>query len=86
MAVRDELQRMVAELQTRRDELAVKLNLAGKDARDEFAELEKKLEHLRARAAVVGHEAGDAADDVGEAAKLLVAELKKGYARIRALV
>ena len=85
-AVREDLRHLVDELRTQRDELAVRIHLGRQDARDEWEKLEKKLEHLRARAEVVGKEAGDAAGDVGAAARQLVDELKKGYARVRRLV
>jgi SMC interacting uncharacterized protein involved in chromosome segregation len=86
MAAREDLKRLVDELKMQRDELAVKVHLARQEARDEWETLEKKLEHLRARAQVVGKEAGDAAGDVGAAARQLVEELKKGYERVRRLV
>jgi hypothetical protein len=66
-----------------RDEMKVKLHLARADARDEWDELEKKLEHLKARLGVAGEEAGKAAQDVGAALKLVAAELRKGYERVR---
>jgi hypothetical protein len=86
MAVTDDFKRLMDELKTQRDELAVKLRLARADARDEWAALEKKWEHLRARAEVVGHEAGKAADDVEAAGRLVIDEIKKGYERIRRLL
>ena len=85
-AVREDLKKMVDDLKTQRDELAVKIHLARQEARDEWDALEKKLEHLRARAGVVGKEAGEAADDVRAAARQLIDELKKGYERVRRLV
>lgn len=81
-----ELQKVVAELQTTRDEIKVKLHLARADARDEWEELEKKLEHLKGKLGVVGDEAGKAAQDVGAALKLVAAELKKGYERVKSAV
>ena len=86
MTVRDDLNRLLDELKTQRDEIAVKVHLARQDARDEWDKLEKKLAHLRARAEVVGKEAGTAAEDVGVAARQLVDELKKGYERVRRMV
>ncbi len=86
MAVREELKRLLDEVKTQRDELAVKAHLARQDARDEWEALEKKFEHLRARAEAVGDEARDAASDVGAAARQLVEELKKGYERVRRMV
>jgi len=86
MAVRNTLRELFDDLRTQRDELAVKLHLARADARDEWDVLEKKWEHLKARIGVVGREAGEVAEDVGEAARGVLDELKKGYARLRTLV
>jgi hypothetical protein len=86
MTVSEDLNRLVDELKTQRDELAVKLRLARADVRDEWEALEKKWERVRGRAAVVGHEAGKAADDVEAAGRLVVDEIKKGYERIRRLL
>ena len=69
-----------------RDELEVQLHLASADARDEWAALEKKLDHLRGRMEVVGQATEEAAENVGDALKLLGNELKQGYERIRNLL
>ena len=86
MAVTNTLHELFDDLRTQRDELAVKLHLARADARDEWDVLEKKWEHVKARIGVVGREAGEVAEDVGEAMRGVVDELKKGYARLRTLV
>jgi hypothetical protein len=86
MAVRANLREILDDLRTERDELAVRLHLARADARDEWDALEKKWTHLKARAGTVGREAGEVADDVGEAMRGVLDELRKGYARLRALV
>jgi hypothetical protein len=86
MALSDDLEKVLADLKTQRDELAVKANLAAKEVRDEWAVLEKRLDHLRGRAQVIGREAEDAAGEVAKAARQMVDEIKKGYARIRTLV
>ncbi len=74
------------ELKQIRDEIELKLHLASADARDEFAALEKKLEHYRARLEVVGKATEEAAEDVGDALSLLGNEIKKGYHKIRSLI
>jgi archaellum component FlaC len=86
MALQTDLRNLYDELRTQRDELVVKLHLARADARDEWEALEKKWQHVKARMEVVGREAGEVADDVGEAARGVLHELKKGYARLRTLV
>jgi ElaB/YqjD/DUF883 family membrane-anchored ribosome-binding protein len=80
------MDQLITDVKQLRDELEVQLHLASADARDEFAELEKKWEQLRARAGVVGDAAGEAAGNVGEAVSSVADELKKGYQRIKGLL
>ena len=80
------LDEVIQDLKQVRDELEVQLHLASANARDEWAELEKKWEHLRARADVVGDAAEQAAENVGDALSLAADELRKGYQRIKNLL
>jgi len=77
---------LIQDLKQMRDELEVQLHLASADAKDEFAELEKKWDQLRARADVVGEAAGETAGSVGDAISMAADELKKGYQRIKGLL
>lgn len=80
------LDQVVEELKQMRDELEVQIHLASADARDEFEELGKKWEQLRARADVVGKATGEAASDVGDALSLVAEEIKRGFQRIKGLL
>jgi len=80
---KNDLDRLVEELKQIRDELKVRVHLAAADAKDEWAQLEKKWDHMRARVERVGDVAEDAAEDVGEALASVGKELKKGYERVR---
>ena len=80
------MNKVVEDLKQMRDELEVQLHLASADARDEFAELEKKWEQLRSKAEQVGDVAEDAAESVGDAVGLVAEELKKGYKRIKGML
>jgi len=73
-------------LKQQRDAIKVQLHLAKAEAKQEWEEMEQKLEHLRAKAKVVGNETQDASQDVFEAAKLLAEEIKRGYDRIRKML
>ena len=70
---------LVEDLKQTRDELEVQMHLAAADARDEWQQVEKKWEHLRARLEVVGKAAEKSADEVGDALELVAQEIKKGY-------
>ena len=83
---REELDRLVRELETQRDALHVKLHLLKADARTQWEELEKRLEHLKGKAQVIGREASGAAGDVKEKLGDVAQEIKKGYERIRRLL
>ena len=80
------LERLLAQLETERDELRVKLGLAKLEARDELAELEGKLDTLRGRLKVLGAEAKAAGGDVAAAADVLADEIKAGFTRLRKLM
>lgn len=80
------LDQLTEELRQLRDELSVQMHLAASDARDEWDKLERKWDHFRARAEVVGRAAGSTAEDVGDALELLGQELRKGYHKIKALL
>lgn len=80
------LETLLEELRQQRDELALKMHLAKADARDAWAEMEKKWEQLRAKMSAVGHEAKDVSQDVAAALEGVGKELKKGYGRIRKLL
>ena len=78
--------RLVEDLKQMRDELKVQMHLAAADARDEWNEVEKKWEHLRARLDVVGKAAETSAEEVGDALEVVAQEIKKSYERIRSLL
>lgn len=87
MAWQDKLEELITTLERERDELRVKVHLASLDAKDEFAELETRLDSLRARMTSASGDAretaGDVGDVVGETARKLADELKEGYRKIR---
>ena len=78
-----DIEALIEGLKQQRDAIKVQLHLGKAEAKQEWEEMEKKLEHLRAKAKTVGGEAQDASRDVFEAAKLLAEEIKRGYDRIR---
>ena len=82
-SLRTEAAELLAKLRTERDELRVRLHLAGAEAREEWEKLEPRLAELEARAARVGDATGVAAKDIGTALGMLGEEIGAGYARIR---
>jgi len=80
------LKGMMQQLETERDELKVKLGLAKLEARDEWKDLEAKMDALRGRMKVVGEGAKEASGDVAAAADVLASEIKAGFSKIRKLM
>lgn len=83
---KEKLQKLLQQLETERDELKLKLGLAKLEAREEWGELEKKMDSLRGRLKVLGGEAREASSDVAEAAGALASEIKEGFQRLRNLM
>ncbi|MDH3270415.1 MAG: hypothetical protein OEN56_03740 [Gemmatimonadota bacterium] len=83
---KEKLQDILQRLEQERDELKVKVGLAKLEAREEWEELEKKMEGLRGRMKVVGDEAKEASGDVGAAFDVVAEEIKDGFNRLRNLL
>ena len=69
---------LIDDLKQKRDELRVQINLASREIKDEWEDLEKQSRQFLAKAEIArtGDEVSEALGDLGE-------ELKKGYQRIR---
>ncbi|MDX1492827.1 MAG: hypothetical protein R3253_02045 [Longimicrobiales bacterium] len=83
---KERLQKILQQLEQERDELKVKLGLAKLEAREEWQELEEKIEGLRGRLKVMGGEAKEASGDVGAAVDMVADEIKEGFQRLRKLM
>lgn len=82
----EKLKSLLQRLEQERDELKVKLGLAKLEAREEWQELEGKIQGLRGRLKVLKDEAGEAGSDVGAAFDMMADEVKEGFARLRKLL
>lgn len=71
-------------LLTVRDELRVQIHLASAEARDRFESLERDWNRFEGRMTVLAGVAKAEASDVGDAARLLLDEIKNGYEHLRA--
>lgn len=83
MASIDDLKALGDSLKEKRDHLRVQLNLAGKEARDEWDELEGKWDAFRAKLDVIKQEVSDVSDDAVDATEYLGNEIKEGYSRLK---
>ena len=80
------LKALLERLEKERDELKLQIGLAKLEAREDWQEMEEKLDTLRGRLKVLGSEAAEATSDVGAAAGMLANEIKDGLARIRRMM
>lgn len=76
---------LIQELKQKRDELRVKVNLASKEIKDEWDELEEKMEEFSGKAKQFADDAGlkETGESLGEALGKLGHEIKLGYDRLR---
>lgn len=72
-----DIDKLFAELKQKRDELQLQMHLASKEIRDEWKELEEKMEVFTTKAGLDETGAG-----IGKALGQLGQELKAGYGRI----
>lgn len=83
MNVQEEFGKLMEKLKTERDEINVKLHLASMDAKEEFAEAEKKWEQVKLKMAEIADEAVDTSEEYVAKAKIVGEELKDSYSRIK---
>lgn len=71
-------------LRQARDELKVQVHLAKAEAQDLWEQLEDKYERVENHAKQIARDAEQPLNDVADAAKLLIDEIREGYKQIRA--
>lgn len=83
--IKDGLKETLEELRQKREELAVQMKLGSMEARDEWEELEEKMQEMERKWHQFQLEAelNETAEGIGAAMKLLGSELKKGYQRLK---
>jgi len=76
---------IIEELKQKRDELRVQVHLASKEIKDEWEDLEQKMEELSVKTRQFSDDAQlkETGEGIGEALGQLGSELKRGYQRIR---
>jgi len=85
---RERLDALVQELEQERDELRVKLHLAKADAKDELkrmdAQLDEKIAELKEKMSGLDKDGdGRILDDLGDAARGLAEDIRRGFQRFR---
>ncbi len=82
--LKDVLQRDMAALRSAREELRLQLHLAKADVLDEWKKLEDSWGRVETELKRVGDHTKEPVKELGSAARSLLDELKRGYARIKA--
>lgn len=86
MEEQKEVESFMQKIQQQRDELLLKIHLAKADAKDEWAEAEKKWEHLKAKTPEITRASGESMKDLGAAVKLVGTEILHSYERIKKII
>ena len=79
----DRLQKELEPLQTARDDLRVRLHLGKAEIRDRWEALEKSWGHAEAKLKAIRKETEESSDDIADAFRLLVGEIRDGYEHLR---
>jgi hypothetical protein len=79
-----DIDEMMADLKQKRDELRLQIHLGSKEAKEEWEELEEKMEDFSARTKKFAKDAQlkETGEGLGEALGKLGHELKVGYERL----
>lgn len=80
-----DLDDIIEDLKQKRDELRLQMHLASKEIRDEWEDLEEKMEDFSGKAKQFADDAKlkETGAGIGDALGELGGELKRGYKRIR---
>ena len=76
----------VAALKRERDELALQVHLAKAEARQEWEDLQVKIDELEAKSKPMAKVVGETASEVGASLDLAADEIRKGLAKLRKLL
>jgi hypothetical protein len=78
----ERLREDVEKLRQRRDELRVQIDLGKTEAADAWHDVEDRWQGLELKLRVLAGESKDSAEDVAAAAKLLIDEIREGFAKV----
>ena len=80
--VQERLHNEVDSLRQTRDELRVQIDLGKMEASDVWQGVEERWERLEGKLRVLADESKEVAEDVGEAATLLLNEIREGLSKV----
>ena len=77
------LEQLISSLKQERDELKLKLHLAGMDAKDEYERISGKIDELTEQYEPISDAVEETAGNIWSALSMAADELKAGYQRVR---
>jgi uncharacterized protein YoxC len=83
MSIEEKLSEELDELKRIRDEIRVQIRLGKAEAKDLWERSEEKIGELESKVKSISNQAEQPLHDIGDAAKLLVDEIREGFKRIR---
>ena len=84
--IRERIEDEIEGLRTIRDDLRVRLHLGQLEVRDQWEKLERTWQHVEAKTKVLRAESKESMEEVEEAARLLVDEIRQGYRNLKKLI
>lgn len=82
MSLQSEFENLLSKLNIQREELQLKLHLAGMEAKDEFEEAEKQWQQFKAKASDIADDTKETSEEFIAKAKIVGEELKDTYQRL----
>jgi len=82
MGMKEDFNQLMEKLKVERDRINLKMHLASMDAKEEFAEAEKKWGQVKTKAAAIADDAVETSEEYVAKAKVIGEELKDTYHRI----
>jgi DNA gyrase/topoisomerase IV subunit B len=82
MSLQNEFEGLVSKLNVEREELQLKLHLAGMEAKQEFEEAEKQWQQIKTKASEIADDSIETSEEFIAKAKIIGEELKDSYHRI----
>jgi hypothetical protein len=82
----ERLHKEVDELRGLRDDLKVQVHLGKMEAQERFAKAEKDWDQLEGKLKRLAEASRESAGEVGEAARLLVDQIREGYRHVKEML
>lgn len=82
MSLQADFENLISKLNVEREQLQLKLHLAGMEAKDEFDSAEKTWQMIKHKASEIADESIETSEDFIAKAKIVGEELRESYNRI----